>query len=318
MKWAVIGTWDMSYEGTCIAAKTLKKKTGKCAPAVLDAIENVEDNELFHSVGNGGWPDEKCHVVLDGGFMDGDTLHFGAVGSIQGFRSPARIAYSLKDGDANNFLVGKGAEKYALEHGFEKRNNLTKDAKKRYQNEAEKMKKLKAYDGHDTVCFVALDQKGHMCTGTSTSGLFMKKEGRVGDTPLPGNGFYCDSLIGGACATGMGEEIMKGALSYAIVNLLDAGLSAMEAAQKAVDDLTKKLTKRNGYAQEMSVICLDKHGNFGIGTNCPFTFTYASDEMNPKIFQATPTKKGIQIEEISAEERLEHRKVRNKELIEGK
>jgi isoaspartyl peptidase/L-asparaginase-like protein (Ntn-hydrolase superfamily) len=32
----------------------------------------------------------------------------------------------------------------------------------------------------------------------------MKKQGRVGDSPLSGSGFYVDSTIGGAAATGLG------------------------------------------------------------------------------------------------------------------
>jgi isoaspartyl peptidase/L-asparaginase-like protein (Ntn-hydrolase superfamily) len=44
------------------------------------------------------------------------------------------------------------------------------------------------------------------------SGLFMKKAGRVGDSPLSGSGFYVDSEIGGAAATGLGEDLMKGCL----------------------------------------------------------------------------------------------------------
>lgn len=308
----------MSYDGCVKGADILGSQAGSCDEAVLSAIEDVEDNEDFHSVGYGGWPDENCHTVLDAGFMDGNTLHFGAVGSIEGYRSPIRIAYALRDSDANNFLVGKGAEKYAAGHGFEKRNNLTKDAEKRFQRESDKLKQLKAYDGHDTVCFAALDQMGHMCAGTSTSGLFMKKEGRVGDSPLPGNGFYCDSLIGAACATGMGEEIMKGALSFATVNLLEQGYAAEEAAQKAVDDLSNKLIKRNGYAQAMSVICLDRNGNYGIGTNCEFTFTFASDKAEPMTFIAIPDHGKVTIRQMKDEERIQRRKEHNKALIEGK
>ena len=39
------------------------------------------------------------------------------------------------------------------------------------------------YQGHDTVSVVSLDKNGKIVAGTSTSGLFMKKPGRVGDSP---------------------------------------------------------------------------------------------------------------------------------------
>ncbi len=82
---------------------------------------------------------------------------------------------------------------------------------------------ISPYEGHDTVGMVSLDMDGKMCVGTSTSGLFMKKKGRVGDSPIPGSGFYVDDNIGGAVATGLGEDIMKGCISYEIVRLMGEG-----------------------------------------------------------------------------------------------
>ena len=277
MKYAVLATWKMAEEGTKKAAKLLAE--GKdCGEAVIEGIAMVEDNPAFHSVGYGGRPNAEGRVFLDGGFMNGDTLHFGAVGSVEGFRSSVRIAASLQDGDANNFLVGEGAERYAEAHGFERRDNVTAEALELYEKEKERLKELSAYDGHDTVCFLALDQSGSLCAATSTSGLFMKQPGRIGDTPLPGVGYYADSKIGTAAATGMGEEIMKGALSYAAVRFLKDGLSAKEAAEKAVSELNDTLVERNGYANPMSLIVLAKDGSYGIGTNITFTYCYASDE----------------------------------------
>lgn len=281
--WAVIATWQMAYEGTKIAADALKNHdTAK--HATLIGCQNVEMNPEFHSVGYGGLPDEEGHVCMDGGFMDGDTLHYGAIGYLEGFASVAEIAQSLCEGDANNFLVGEGARQYALHKGFKELDNLTDEAKQTYLST--KKAPLKAYDGHDTVCFVALDKHGTIATTTSTSGLFMKKKGRIGDTPLPGNGFYADSEIGGAAATGNGEEICKGALSYTVVSMMEQGMSVQEACQKAVDDLNRKLIKKNGYALPMSVIGMDKNGNFGVGTNIDFTFCIASENTPLTLYEA--------------------------------
>ena len=92
MSWSVLSTWKMSLEGCRIAAQQLAKGA-TAADALVAGIENVEDNPKFCSVGFGGLPARDGHVYLDGGFMDGDTLRFGAVGSIEGFRSPIRIAW---------------------------------------------------------------------------------------------------------------------------------------------------------------------------------------------------------------------------------
>lgn len=276
MQWAVIATWKMALDGTEKAAEILRMG-GTAADAACEGVGMVEDEPSFHSVGYGGRPDKNGKVKLDGGFMDGDTLHFGAVASIEGFRSPVRIARSLIKGDANNFLCAQGAEEYAERNGFEKRDNLTEEAREIYEQEKERIQKLSAYDGHDTVCFLALDENGTLCAATSTSGLFMKENGRIGDTPVPGNGFYADSAVGCAAATGMGEEIMKGALSYAAVMYMSMGYSAMKAAQKAVDDLEKKLIERNGYANPMSLIAMDRNGAWGVGTNVDFPFCIADE-----------------------------------------
>lgn len=298
MQWAVLATWKMSLNG-CDKAASLLKMGDYAHRAVLNGIHDVEDNPSFHSVGYGGRPDINGHVVLDGGFMDGNTLHFGAVGSIEGYRSPVSIAYSLLKYDANNFLVGHGAEQYAESQGFAKRNNVTEESTKIYeQGMKERKQKLKAYDGHDTVCFLAKDIRKTIVAATSTSGLFLKEAGRVGDSSLPGNGYYADSDIGAAAATGMGEEIMKGALSYAAVARMAEGDSAQEAADHVVNHLDQLLKKRNGYAQAMSLIVMDKEGSYGIGTNVPFTFTYASENTRTTLFEAVPDAEHTIIREV--------------------
>ncbi len=285
MKWAVLATWKMSRDGNEIASNILKDG-GDCRDAATEGVCNVEDNPNYHSVGYGGRPNREGRVFMDGGFMDGDTLHFGSVGSVEGFRSTVRIARSLVEGDANNFLVGEGAERYARAHGFEERCNVTAEGLAIYEAEKDRRKKLSAYDGHDTVCFLAKDMNGSICTAVSTSGLFMKEPGRVGDSPVPGSGFYADSKVGAAAGTGMGEEIMKGACSFAAVLYMKQGMSAQEAADKAVDDLVNELTERNGYAQPISLIVMDRDGNYGVGTNIDFTFTYGSDTHPTAIYIA--------------------------------
>ena len=127
----------MSWKGCCLAAELLKQG-GTGADAIVKGIQDVEDNPAFHSVGYGGLPDEEGEVCLDGAFMDGDTLRFGAVASLKGFRSPIAIARSLMPSPFNNFLCAEGAEKYAEEHGFERRDNRTEESLSRWKKEREK------------------------------------------------------------------------------------------------------------------------------------------------------------------------------------
>ena len=85
----------------------------------------------------------------------------------------------------------------------------------------------------------------------------------------------------------MGEEIMKGALSYAAVQYLRQGRSAREAAETAVNELDAELRRRNGQAAAMSLIVLAKDGTYGIGTNVSFTYCFASESEEAAVHEIT-------------------------------
>ncbi len=289
MKWGIIATWRMALEGVTAATEMLKNG-GASGDAVESAVKMVEDYPLYKSVGYGGLPNEACEVEMDAAFMDGDTLSIGAIGGIRDFKNPVSIARKLSHDRFNIFLVGSGAEEYAHKNGFERRNMLTERAKKLWENRMKEIreKNLSPYDGHDTVGMVSVDMNGHMASATSTSGLFMKKRGRVGDSPLTGSGFYVDSNIGGASATGLGEDIMKGCLSYEVVRLMRDGVHPQEAAEKVVYEFSKYLAEKRGKAGAMSVIAMNNKGEWGVGTNCEFSFVAATADESPVVYVANP------------------------------
>lgn len=279
MNWGIIATWRMALEGVQEAAKILKDN-GKSGDAVETAIKIVEDFPYYKSVGYGGLPNENGEVELDAAYMDGDSLSIGAIAGIKDFKNPISIARKLSEEEFNCFLVGQGAEEYAHKNGFERVNMLTERAIIHYKNRLKETieKGLSPYDGHDTVGMVALDSRNSMAAGTSTSGLFMKKRGRVGDSPLSGSGFYVDSEIGGATATGLGEDIMKGCVSYEIVRLMKEGYTPQEAADKAVAELNDLLIKKRKKAGDISVVCINNKGEFGVATNINgFSFVVATE-----------------------------------------
>ena len=286
MKYAMIATWRMAVEGIT-SSKQILEKGGTAGDAIENAIKMVEDYPFYKSVGYGGLPNEDCEVELDAAYMDGDTLDIGAVAGIKDYKNPISIARKLSKERFNCFLVGAGAEAYAHKEGFERVNMLTDRAKMRYQKRRKETieKGLSPYDGHDTVGMIALDSEKKMVAGTSTSGLFMKKRGRVGDSPLSGSGFYVDSEVGGASATGLGEDLMKGCISYEIVRLMKEGYHPQEAADKAVEDLNAELKKRRGKAGDLSVVCLNNKGEFGVATNIDgFSFSVMTDDMEPTVY----------------------------------
>ena len=266
--WGIIATWRMALEGITKGGNLLEEN-GNAGDAIEQAIIEVEDFPYYKSIGYGGLPNEDMEVELDAAYMDGDTLDIGCVAAIKDFKNPISIARKLSNEKVNSMLVGTGAEKYAHKHGFERKNMLTDRAKIHYYNRIKEVKEqeIVPYDGHDTVGMVCLDKSGKMVAGTSTSGLFMKKKGRVGDSPISGSGFYVDSEIGGATATGLGEDLMKGCVSYEIVRLMGEGLSPQEACDKAVSKFDLKLRKRRKKAGDMSLVAMNNKGEWGVATN---------------------------------------------------
>ncbi|AUX12601.1 N(4)-(beta-N-acetylglucosaminyl)-L-asparaginase [Latilactobacillus sakei] len=289
MTYAMIGTWRMAYEGLAKAMTSLETG-GKSTDAIEIAIKEVEDYPFFKSVGYGGLPNAQGLVEMDAAFMDGNTFAIGAVAGISDVKNPISVARQLSNDHFNSFLVGAGASQYAMFNGFEARNMLTERAHKLWAKRVQEIneKNLSPYDGHDTVGMVSLDQDAGMAAGTSTSGLFMKKPGRTGDSALSGSGFYVDSDIGGATATGLGEDLMKGCLSYEIVRLMGSGLSPQAACDQAVYPFVEKLKKRYGKVGEFSLIALNNQGEWGVATNVEFTFAAGNDEQPPQIYMANP------------------------------
>lgn len=299
---AMIGTWRMAETGITPAMAELRAG-GSAGDALVTAIKAVEDYPYYQSVGYGGLPNAAGVVETDAAYMDGDTFRLGAIAGARDIANPIAVAQALSQEPANNLLVGTGATEYASTHGFQLKNMLTERAGQKWEQKRQELasKNLNPYDGHDTVGMVALDAQSRMTVGTSTSGLFMKRTGRVGDSPLPGAGYYVDSTIGGAAATGMGEDLMKASLSYETVRLMGTGLSASEALRQAIYPFIDRLTKIGQHPREFSYVALRQDGDWGIATNVEFTFAVAQDDGATQIYIAQPNGDQPDIQPVTAE-----------------
>lgn len=135
--------------------------------------------------------------------------------------------------------------------------------------------------GHDTIGVVARDGAGRIASGTSTSGLALKLPGRVGDSSLVGSGFYVDDKIGAAVATGCGELIMRGCLSFAIVELMRAGAGPQAACEESISRLIRRLgdivnlrDSRDDFSK-VAVLAINHQGEIGAAANhAEFDFAY--------------------------------------------
>jgi len=289
MKWSVIATWKFSLQGVDAAASTLLKG-GRALDAVEEAVIYTENDPSVDTVGFGGFPNIDGEIELDAAIMDGCDLSIGAVAATKGYKNPISIARKVLTEIPHNMLVGQGAEEFAAKMGFEKTILLTEGIIKAWYKKKEELKTGKRSTiGHDTIGVVALDTGGNMSSGTSTSGSGMKLKGRVGDSPLVGSGFYVDNTVGGAVATGLGEDIMKCCTCFYAVELMRQGYHPKEAAEMAVKRTHTRIYEKTGKVGNMALVCADNKGNFGGAANHKeFAYAAASDKYKPEIYLVEP------------------------------
>lgn len=281
--WTLAATWCMALEGARKGARILKEG-GNGADALEALITDVEADPCFTSVGYGGLPDMEGRLRLDAGYMDGTKMLTGSVMALEGFASPFRIARSLSAYKTNTILCAEGAQRYAREHGFEEREMRTESSQQRWKDSLVQDTQA-AYRGHDTVGAIALDEEGNIYAGTSTSGLFLKRPFRIGDSPLIGSGFYADSEAGAAVATGLGEDLMKGCISYETVRLMKEGLSPQDACDRAVSDLEERLVRAGSEPGDLSVVAVSSDGRTGASSNISgFSFVSADQDHEPDVY----------------------------------
>src|SRR5262249_37168136 len=113
----VIATWPFGQTAVRAAAPLLRQ--GRPAlDAAVAAAQAVEDDPHVMSVGYGGLPNSVGVVQLDACVMDGRTLSCGAVAGLENVRHPAALARRVMERTPHVFLVGTGAQQFALQQGF--------------------------------------------------------------------------------------------------------------------------------------------------------------------------------------------------------
>lgn len=87
---------------------------------------------------------------------------------------------------------------------------------------------------------LALDAKGNLSGGVTTSGMAFKIHGRVGDSAGIGAGLFVDNEIGAATSSGVGEEVIRICGTHLVVEFMRQGNSPEMACKKAVERIVKK------------------------------------------------------------------------------
>ncbi|HPF10378.1 MAG TPA: N(4)-(beta-N-acetylglucosaminyl)-L-asparaginase [Flavobacteriaceae bacterium] len=256
----VVATWNVK-DATQKAWEVLQKE-GTALDAVEQGCGIEEANAEGQSVGLGGLPDRDGNVTLDACIMNKEG-HYGAVVYLQHIKHAISVARKVMEETPHVILAGKGAEQFAVSQGFQKENLLTEASKKAW--EAWKIKSeyqpIINIENHDTIGMLAIDKNGDLSGGCTTSGLAYKMAGRVGDSPIIGSGLFIDNEVGGATATGLGEEVLKTVGSFLIVELMRQGKSPQEACEEAIG----RIVKKNPHFKEFQVgyVAVNKNGDIG-------------------------------------------------------
>ena len=232
--------------------------------SALDAVEAgakvPEGDPEDTSVGYGGYPDREGRVTLDACIMD-EKGNAGSVTYLQHIKHPISVARKVMEKTPHVMLSGDGALQFALEQGFEKEELITEQSEKVWKEWVERKRSLP--DNHDTIGILAIDKKGNISGACSTSGLAFKMPGRVGDSPIIGAGMYVDNEIGGACATGVGELVMKIVGSFMIVELMRQGNVPQRACQLAVERIIHKYPEIKSKDVQVGFLAINKSGEIG-------------------------------------------------------
>jgi N4-(beta-N-acetylglucosaminyl)-L-asparaginase len=275
----VVSTWDFGVAANQ-AAWTVLGNNGHALDAVEKGVQVPESDLKNHSVGKGGYPDRDGHVTLDASIMDADG-NCGAVAAIEHIEHPIAVARLVMERTPHVLLVGEGALQFALEQGFKKQELLTPESEKawhEWQKTAHYSPSINSevHDygkgsatgmpggahNHDTIGMLAIDAQGRMAGACTTSGMAWKMRGRVGDSPIIGAGLYVDGEVGGATSTGVGEEVIRNAGSFLVVELMRQGRTPHEACKEAVMRIVKKRREASKTLQ-VGFLAMNRNGEVG-------------------------------------------------------
>lgn len=258
----VISTWNFGREANEAAWKILSAN-GRALDAIEAGAHVPEADPTNTTVGLGGAPDREGKVTLDACIMD-EFGNCGSVAFLENIVHPISVARAVMEKTPHVMLVGDGALSFALANGFKKENLLTEKSKQAFKDWKKKQqyKPVANIENHDTIGILALDSKGNLSGGCTTSGMAYKLRGRVGDSPIIGAGLYVDNEVGAATSTGVGEEVIRVVGSHLVVELMRQGLSPENACREAVTRIVKKNPERAKTLQ-VGFLALNKNGEYG-------------------------------------------------------
>ena len=243
------------------AGRQVLERGGSAIEAVEAAIRVLEARPIFNA-GRGSALNALGEVEMCAALMDGKTLDIGGVGALMGVRHPVSVARLLLR-EQPVLLVGEGAYMFARDNHAE----LCDPRELIVEKRRESLEQL-----HDTVGAVALDLNGNFAAGTSTGGLTGAMKGRMGDSAIPGCGYYADNNIGACALTGHGEGIARLATAAQIMAAI-----GRDGPESAIAEALSQMSRVGG---DGGAIAVDRRGRMGWWHNSPdFAVALTSSEL---------------------------------------
>jgi len=271
------------------------------ADTLDSVIEGVKIQELDpndDSVGYGGLPNADGVVQLDASCMHGPTKRAGAVGCLEGIKTPSEVAKLILKYTNHIFLVGEGAKRFALSYGFKEEDLLTEHSREAWLRWRANLNPednfLDVPDSDHmvvtktgTINCDAVTPQGDLSSVTTTSGLSWKIPGRVGDSPVIGAGQYCDNDVGAAGSTGRGESNIKVCGGFLTVEHMRRGMkptdACLETLKRVVAATEPRLLDARGQPKfGLNFYAVNKRGEFGSASLFPSRYA-AHDGTEAKI-----------------------------------
>jgi len=254
------------------------------------AIEGVKIEELDpndNAVGYGGLPNAEGVVQLDASCMHGPTRRAGAVGCLEGIKTPSEVAKCVLKYTDHILLVGEGAKRFALQYGFKEENLLTDASRDAWLHWRANLNPSDSYldvPAGETMlarptgtinCDVA--PGGDISSVTTTSGIAWKVPGRVGDSGVVGAGQYTDNDIGAAGSTGLGEANIKVCGGFLAVEQMRRGMKPTDACLETLKRVVSMTEKRRLTADgkprfQITFYAVNKKGDLGAASLYPAQF----------------------------------------------
>ncbi|MCS7035769.1 MAG: isoaspartyl peptidase/L-asparaginase [Saprospiraceae bacterium] len=250
--------------------ESILRSGGTALDAVTETVAWLEDCPLFNA-GRGAVFTHEGRNELDASIMDGRTHSAGAVGGVTIVKNPIRLARAVMEKSPHVFLVGPGAERFAIENGLDTVSPswfFTQERWDALQKVLQKSDKTGDVSSDladykfGTVGAVALDRQGNLAAATSTGGMTNKRWNRLGDSPVIGAGTYASNDACAVSCTGHGEYFIRYAVAHDVwARMVYGGASLQEAAHAVI---MKKLVEKGG---EGGLIAVDKSGAIAMPFN---------------------------------------------------